>query len=287
MIRKIIKSLVYLSIFIFAITVNANSNINLENGTNNTKGIAKVGNVDVPTYEVVIYWEDLKYDWTYDNETKQFNWTPSALCEPTTVTSETQFNSSVQYGQTYYADNACTTKTNEYTPESPTYYLKTERENVVISIVDNSQFGQISPSIKWTPSSDYSDVKGNFIYLAGEKCTLITEESDFRSANILRRTLYNDANCNNAVESTTYQENTYYVYAHVPTPLTTEKIPEDGRMSFPGGRPYGGIEFENKDYSISPKNNFYIFFTPDGGSKTPTKGDAIGKITISIEVKKN
>jgi len=68
-----------LGLFSFTTVIDASAQTidSIVEGNNSTSANVTVGNVEAPVYDIEINWDSLKYDWKYDEETKNFKWFPT------------------------------------------------------------------------------------------------------------------------------------------------------------------------------------------------------------------
>lgn len=153
--KKTSYFLFLLSLFICLVT-----NVNAETSTKNVT----VGDVEEPIYSVEIHWSDMKFDWKYQEYTKQFEFTSTVSCIPVTIAEEraAELNSkSNSYLRNFglYSDNECSSVVDDpvYVAGN-TYY---ERSNYPeIFVIDNSINGQVKAKATFSPSSKYNWVYG-------------------------------------------------------------------------------------------------------------------------------
>lgn len=283
--NKLFKLIAGLGVFAFAFTVNAevtdSTTINVAEGQTSSNATATVGTVETPVYEVVVIWNDLTFNWVYDSETNDFGWAPVPICYGIDPTEE-NVQDALDRGEKVFTDRACESRTYNYNSETAEYYILDERKSTSIGIEDISQNGQIIPSISWKADTKYADVNANFTY-TGEGCTLIPTEAAFNYVKSEGKTLYNSNTCETTVNSEGFIKNSYYVIANTTLPLASgEDIPDTGRQSAAGTMGVDGITFPLKDFT---RNQYYVQLALDGGETTPTTGDTIGTITVSIKTK--
>lgn len=283
---KLFKAVFGISLFALALNVNANTINSVTDGSNTTDATVTVGEVEVPVYEVNVLWDNLTFDWKYDIETEKFGWKPADVCEevPDYLIEEAVL----------YADNNCQTKPTEINV-GETYYRLVPRESVSISIEDYSSNGSVVPSINWNASNDYQDVVGKFQY-RGEKTCVVIEDQDMFDAAIYFPTVtgesrfFSDSNCSSRLEEnpTKFEENKYYVYVYPFETVTGGELPESAEVF--------ERNYEFNEYNMFvwmgdiggerlPKTVKGVKFKLEGGTTTPTAGDEIGTITVSIRAK--
>lgn len=266
-------------LFSVATNVNAESTTTIDNDNLSNSQSVTVGNVETPVFNVNVYWGDMSFDWTYNNTTKEYGWTPTKVCTSTGVPTEENFTAG---GKEYYSDESCSTKITEYNASS-SYYELEKRSYVRIGIEDMSERVEIVPSIKWVASEDYSYVDAKIV--ADEiYCTSIPNAEAFELVKSF--SLYSDSTCATKTTATTFESGKFYTYARRDQIITTEEIPDSARISGAGSSPtYDGVEYINFAYL----RNFYMLdfnlvnkTTP---ATTPTKNAVIGTVTISIKEK--
>lgn len=283
--KKLFKILTGLCIFAFAITVNAevqdSATINsTETDKNFTDATVTVGTVEAPVYEVAVIWNDLTFNWVYDSETNDFGWKPVPICYNIGAAEE-NVKDALDNGKKVFTNNTCTERAYSYNSDATEYYVLEDRTTTTIGIEDMSQNGQIVPSIEWNADEKYEDVTANFSY-TGEGCVVLPSEAAFNYAKELGKQLYNGATCETTVNSEGFIQNNYYVMANTTLPLTGKEIPDNGRQSAAGSMGVDGISFPPTEF---PRTHYYVHLALEGGSTTPTTGDAIGTITVSIRAK--
>ena len=285
--KKLLFSILCLGLLL-PIGANADDSTNIdsiEEGNNSTNVDATVSNVAVPTYEVAIIWDDLSFDWSYNKDTKSFEWKPTSMCRPAGITNQKEYSEiNNEYNGEIYTDESCSILNEEEYSEDKNYYVIYERENAYIGIEDMSQNGEIVPSIIWESESKYSDTEAEIKYRAKE-CLTINSENVFDGALEHEEILYSDENCTTEVTNTPeYETGKYYVYAEKMDSkftLETEELPENARFSAESAC-VDDICF----YSKYDENNYYLSLNLVGGTVTPTVGDKIGSVTIKIKAAK-
>lgn len=259
----------------------------VEQNQNSANASVTVGDVAIPTYEVVIIWTDLTFDWVYNSHTKDFEWAPASICSQLGSSKE-EVEQELSKGTKIYTDESCTTTTTTYVEDTNHYYMM-ERETAAIGIEDMSQNGQIVPSITWNSSEKYSDVTAKISYY-GEDCVGLYSNIALDYAWERYGKVATDATCKNPVyEKPDFGTTIYYTYAYTLMDLTTEEIPDNGRASGAGfGVPNGHTINGEKNFigfapeGNYPRNQYRVSFNLVGGETTPTAGDIIGTITIKI-----
>lgn len=283
--NKLIKIMTGLGVFALALTVNAqetdSTTINSTvAGSNSSNATVTVGTVEAPVYEVAVIWNDLTFNWVYDSETNDFGWKPVPICYNIDATEE-NVQGVLDSGSKVFTNDTCTERAYSYSSEATAYYVLDERTTTTIGIEDMSQNGQIVPSIEWNADEKYEDVTANFSY-TGEGCVVLPSEAAFNYAKELGKQLYNGNTCETTVNSEGFIQNNYYVMANTTLPLTGKEIPDNGRQSAAGSMGVDGISFPPTEFT---RNHYYVHLALEGGSTTPTTGDAIGTITVSIRAK--
>lgn len=283
--NKLIKIMTGLGVFALALTVNAqetdSTTINWTvAGSNSSNATVTVGTVEAPVYEVAVIWNDLTFNWVYDSETNDFEWKPVPICYNIDATEE-NVQGVLDSGSKVFTNDTCTERAYSYSSEATAYYVLDERTTTTIGIEDMSENGQIVPSIEWNADEKYEDVTANFSY-TGEGCVVLPSEAAFNYAKELGKELYNGNTCETTVNSEGFIQNHYYVMANTTLPLTGTEIPDNGRQSAAGSMGVDGISFPSTEF---PRTHYYVHLTLEGGSTTPTTGDAIGTITVSIRAK--
>ena len=299
---KLFKAVFGISLFALALNVNANTINSVTDGSNTTDATVTVGEVAAPVYGADIIWNNLTFNWVYDNAAETFRWKPADACSDAEVYTSDEFN---EYSGQLYEDSSCTTEATEYTERDETvcdedgncvdafnpYYHLEEREEVFIIVRDESENGSIIPSIRWNASSKYEDVSGKFQYRAKTCVKIETEEMFEAAASAWDKNntdvLFTDSTCDSSSglwggdESITFEKDKYYTLVYPYVELTTEERPNDAY-----GFHWDDSTFD--EYNIAqqyPFEGFTLKFNLEGGSTTPTAGDEIGTITISIRAK--
>lgn len=279
--KSLLKLLVGIFVFAIGITVNAEGTTsipNLENGEGSTNGTVSVGSVETPIYNVNIYWSDLSFDWTYDSDSADYSWTPSKICSPY------EADNVSATGKNIYSDKNCTEIANNVGEESgtPKYYLDS-RDSVFFNIEDSSEHGQIVPSVKWNAASNYSYVDAKFTVYE-DFCVAVPNENVYDVA--VNYGIYSDSTCATETTPSGYVENKYYTFARKPVVLTTEELPDSVRVSAAGdSTKIDGLTFVKRDYI---RNNYrvdFVLVNKSTPTATPTAGDQIGTITVSVRAK--
>lgn len=277
--KSLLKLLVGIFVFAIGITVNAEDTTNLpnlENGEGSTNGTVSVGSVETPVYNVLINWSDLSFDWTYDSDSADYSWTPSKICSPY------EADNVSATGKTIYSDKNCTEIANNVGEESgtPKYYLDS-RDSVFFNIEDYSEHGQIVPSVKWNAASNYSYVDAKFTVYE-DFCVAVPNENVYDVA--VNYGIYSDSTCATETTPSGYVENKYYTFARKPVVLTTEELPDSARISYEEIKKVDGLTLVKRDY----RNNYrvdFVLVNKSTPTATPTAGDQIGTITVSVRAK--
>lgn len=284
--EKIFKILTVVSLFGLALSVNATDSATLdsvETGSNSTNADAVVGTVETPVYTVAVIWNDLTFDWVYDEDTNEFGWAPAPHCNQ--ISSEREnVEGAINSGKAVYKDNTCSERVYSYSDEVTQYFESIHPEAIGIGIEDLSENGQIVPSIKWTSSEKYNDVTAKFTY-KGKTCIALETEEVFNVAKE-NTTIYSDSNCSTVTEATAFETGKYYALTTKDFDLETEEIPDAGRTSVMGGDCINGICFDqNINGELDPLSQYLLGFKLEGGTTVPTAGDVIGTLTVSIRAK--
>ena len=297
--NKLMKSL-FCIILLFCMTTvvyagPSNGNIlSPEEGNDSTSANVTVGNVETPVYGADLYWESLIFDWVYDNSTKEFNWTPVPICERYYPSEEMTWEEAFASETSIYTDSTCSTKANEYNESISEYYHMRERENAFMHIWDMTTGGQIVPSVEWNSNDKYNNVIGKFSYIKTESvCTIIDSVEMFDSAISNNVTLYSNDSCSNIIveDNLEYENNSYYAFVNTDLQevIYGGEIPDYVRNASAGVyHEYRFTEVETATNTF-PKKNYTLYLTlennPEKAAVTPTQGEVIGTITISIRAK--
>ena len=287
--NKILIGILGLSLILPLSKVKATERLeSVTEGENSTNANVTVGEVETPVYNVEIYWDTLTYNWKYNYETNQYEWKvgTTKICDKGISISENDWES---FKGTLYTDSTCDTPITEeitheeYVQNIQNYYKYSgDIEQNKITILDASKGGEIIPSIKWTSANDYQYVQGNFQYMAEKLfCDPVSEELFENMKQDGTTPIYSDSNCMqefNYDKNTQYTDTLYYSIGNRRyTDLTTEEIPEDGRLYMAGS--IAGPAYENGAYyflKLNLNNN-------TNPTTTPKKGDTIGTVTITIK----
>lgn len=252
-----------------------------------TTGSVVVGEVATPVYTANIFWDDLTFDWTYDNDTNSFGWTPASLCEREYVMVEDpEFEAKLAEGK-IYTDATCSTVTTERT-EDDVYYSVRDREHVYLTIEDLSENGQIVPSIEWNAEANYSYTTGTF-EIRDERCIAVDREDVYTMAKELGQGIYTDNTCSTKATDTGYESGKYYAIARMAyAPITGTELPDSARNSAAGSGGYIedlDIFIENPVYAENQYSLRFSLGTTTQPTTTPTAGNKIGTITVSFRAK--
>ena len=305
--NKLIKGLfgIGLVCMLFGTVVYANTGSEIinstEEGNNSVDADVTVGNVEAPVYSADLYWESLSFDWVYDNSTKSFDWAPTPICTFFYPEDGMTFEDAFASGMSIYGDSTCSTKAETYDESIQEYYYLRERENVFINITDLSQSGEIVPSVEWNSSEKYNNVIGKISYYDSDKsvCSVIESEEMLDYALEREVTLYSDSVCSINVVDTNleYLEDTYYAFVNIDSieELIGSEIPDDARMASAGEYfEYRFTELETAAYDPvaypwTRKNVYKIIIElendPEKAAVTPTSGEVLGTVTITIRAK--
>ena len=153
--NKLIKGLFGFGLILLMTTgVNAQGITSIEEGNNSASSEVMIGNVEVPVYEAEIIWQDLTFDWAYNEVTKEFEWRKPKVCSQ--YYSKEEVETALQKGEKVYSDNTCENRTWSYEEgDEKTYYYIYETNKSVIGIEDMSQKGEIVPTVTWKSSEKY------------------------------------------------------------------------------------------------------------------------------------
>ena len=243
---------------------------------------ATVGNVETPVYEMTINWNYLEFDWVYNSNTKSFEWKAGTICTFRPVQTQEEFE---KYKDNIYTDLECETPATEYTGSSTQYFTLFERDKARITITDESTNGQIIPSITWKSEDKYADTNAKFQYEV-EKCVSVNKQEIYDLVLENKHTLYTDSNCTEAATTVSeYESGKYYVYEYTQKELTTEEIPDEGRINatlklFETDCLNGACYHEKRDEA---ETKYLLSVNLTGGTITPTPGDEIGTVTVKIK----
>lgn len=291
--KKLLMGVFGLGLMLSVVSVQAETIDSVANDSNSVDNQVVVGDVATPNYMVDIYWEDLSFDWVYNYETNNFDWEPSKVCSEIFDSSENIEQYILSGDMDVYTNDSCTELASEYDSGINEYYYLEERTFVPIYISDFSENGQIVPSVEWQSETKYSYVNGKFRYI-GFSCVAVDEEvfeEVYEYGYYDDMYVYSDSNCTERiqVDSTTSYEEGMYSVAIVENELLTSSLPANARIPGMGGP---GFDFDSNylsngytgrggmyDLSLNLEND------PDKEVVTPTAGDTIGAITITINAK--
>lgn len=256
---------------------------NLENGEGSADASVTVGEVATPVYNVGIYWNNLTFDWVYDEDTNAFGWAPAKVCSYFSSEEHDFYNAVVDNGQTLYTDTNCTEVATEFTEETG-YYVYERPSGVGMGIEDMSENGQIVPSIRWTSEADYDYVEAEFT-ANGQKCISVPNETVYNVA--VNYGIYSDATCSTETVDNGFAAGTYYtMVVDSDVVLDEGEISDSFRVSGAGGveevdgYTFVSFAFERNQYHfvLNLKNKTVPTTTPATGAK-------IGTVTVSIKAK--
>jgi len=262
----------------------------VEEGNNSANAEVTVGNVAVPVYSVELTWMNLSFDWVYDSENNTYGWVSTPSCEGYPpygegINIETDIREALASGKKLYTNNTCTNQIYEYDETVEEYYYS-YTVPTMIEIVDRSENGAIQPSITWNSTDEYSYVNGKFSYYGNHiECAVVNDEDESEYLITKNITIYDDNNCNNIAENVQeYIENKYYVFKTVgtdyttPIEMTSDLIPLEARTGEMG---YVYTEFDSP-YHWSMYVIELDLENKEQPTTTPTAGDTLGTITVSI-----
>lgn len=261
----------------------------VEEEKNSANASVKVGEVEVPVYDVNINWDSLKYNWKYNYKTNKYEWAveTTKMCEISSydVPSEDEWEN---YKYNLYTDSTCDTWASQdltyeefITNSENYYYYSGDYENSHIHIDDYSTGGRIIPSIKWKSEENYDFVQGNFKYFVYEQICGLIDEEEFENLKEYGDVIYTDSNCTTKFEYNNENQDTEELYALTYEEkfvnLETDKIDDNARHYFTGD--VTGPHYANGAY-YELKLDLTNEETP---TNTPTAGDTIGTITVTIK----
>lgn len=282
--KKLFKVLFGFCIFAIGLTVNAETSTDLPelpDGEGSTTGTVTVGDVSTPIYNVNIYWDDLTFDWAYDDTVGDYAWKPSNVCREFM-----SYGENTNLGAILYDDSTCSNPVGNYEGgehDGTDKYYKVSRDVVFFSIEDYSENGQVIPSVKWNSAENYEYVNAEFT-IDDEACVLIPNENVYGTA--VNYGVYSDNSCTNKVETAPFEENKYYALVANRRVLESEELPDSARRSAAGSaETVEGYQFIVNAYT---RNHYYLqidLVNDEIPSELPQAGDQIGTITISIKAK--
>lgn len=281
--KKILMGVFGLGLMLSVVGVQAETVNNIENIGDSASNDVTVGNVETPVYDVDISWDNLSFNWVYNETDEEYEWELN-FChklsenEKSLITEENY----PEYIGNIYTDNKCSSDNNLYTLEISyeeavnnfdNYYyfdqLYDKKEFSKISIIDNSKNVKITPQIEWESSENYEWTIGKYGIPAGiSSCSEIFSGYLDRFIN-LGETIYTDSSCMEEVEDKNeISKNKQYYY-----------VSSDDFF-------FVYDESEISEYLTKKNNIFDVYFTLEVDEtkeiKTPKIGDTIGTITITI-----
>jgi hypothetical protein len=301
-------------IFLFFVTVNVSAETapgegggplyGVEDGENTAIGVVGVGTVEVPIYEVHIIWQDLTFDWAYDEKTQEFGWRKPAVCTEYTQDA-TEAQHALDLGMELYQDGSCEKRI--YTAEPPktetepgenapttdaAYYYWYETNKSVIGIEDFTQNGQIVPSVSWTSGTKYPYVNATLEYKRIDSvCQAIYSQDMLTSAIEEGVTLYSDSNCSSVPDTiqNEYVDNMYHAFVEVDTLAKVNgEIPDEARHTARGAYT-GDYKFTESTVYYGAKDRYYIYLSlendPTKEAGTPVEGEILGIVTVKIRAR--
>jgi len=304
-----------LGLFSFTTVIDASAQTidSIVEGNNSTSANVTVGNVEAPVYDIEINWDSLKYDWKYDEETKNFKWFPTyrTNCYETHFYDTDEFFWSDNYRGKVYTDSTCETKLSDdatfediltgqnngdqYYVESEPYY---NNEIRIFNYSTNAK--DIGASLSWNSTNNYKWTTAEFVnkYMRDE-CIEITSSEMFESA-YFGGGLFNDNTCdynNPASSDASYGDGNTYYYSEF---VSGETVLTDGELTLEniGGFGVGGTwcdpssenyeecliqheRIERFKYGYLVRLNLNVVSNAD--VITPTSNDIIGTVTIRIK----
>jgi hypothetical protein len=249
-------------------------------GNGETEAEVTVGSVAVPVYSVEITWDNFVFDWKYDNNNNNFYWGNHGYCTAATSLNEVPGEHEGQrygfvYENTFYSNDTCTTEISDKDAlldsleagNATAYYVSVDTE-ATINVYDTSTNGYVTVGFDWEAESKYNFTTANFKYYKDvESCVAIP------TANVDEYGAFTNSNCSgertlvaNAPEGTQFYE---YDIQWTATAFQSE-------LPLEAGTPAGyGIEGYTVGMTLDVDRTKTI--------TTPTAGDKIGTLTISIE----
>lgn len=308
--NKILKGLFGLGVFALALSVNAQTLNSVEEGSNATSYDVTVGSVAVPVYSVDIKWGAMSFDWTYNTQIQDYEWTRSKIETCGHASPMGQMGSALPkefdtfYYQTYteeefnelkannqiYSDDTCQTVATEVTYENfgmnMYYTIQNTEAKSSFTILDNSTSGAIVPSVRWNSATGYDWTLGEFKYVYNEtSCSEVTSSEELESLK-QASALYTSNSCDVvASEDASYDDgNTYFKHVYndgVGTLTNGSPLPANARMF--AGAEIGDNGIENYSYGY----NLLLNLKKDNTKAitNPKAGDKIGSVTITIAAK--
>ena len=122
-----------------------------------------VGSVDETVYSVDIDWgADMVYDWKYGTDSRTFGFKARVSCQPWSAFADiNSYLTALADSGGLYSDANCSTPHTGTVTNGETYYAK-DKIGGKISVTDFTQFGKVSATASFSPTSSYSWVVGNF-----------------------------------------------------------------------------------------------------------------------------
>ena len=245
-----------------------------------------VGTVETPIYDVEISWYNFVFNWVYDEQNMQYNWSRPMECVAADTLEDlpgVTEQERVQFVEdnTFYSDSNCTVivdNPGEYLENvsvtNYVYYLAVTEE-ARINITDSSTRGYVTPSLLWTSEDKYEGTAATFSYIK-EQAYCISADSTLLGAT----TGYNNEDClgQNDYDWSTAEKLYVQKIAEVATELNGENVV----LPLEAASNTCGAGCNNRDYAVRLELN-HQYDVGNYDVPTPAANDTIGTVTITIE----
>ena len=249
-------------------------------GSGDTGAEVTVGDVDVPVYDVEVNWYNFVFDWKYYETTHEYGWMVHQNLDCNAYTFQ-EIVYDDRFGVPFYTDAACSQPVNleitsNYEQEDVFYTLEGVGDALAsITIEDMSTNGYIEPTLTWNAEDKYDFTTVIITYFVDTPVCDVVDSYYYDEVT----EAYTNSNCTgDKIETATAPAQTvFYEYLNdfQEVEYTGGEIPTTAKRSAAGGILY------------YPSYDFYDLHLKLGVDTTktvttPTAGDTIGTLTITI-----
>ena len=250
-------------------------------GSGDAGAEATVGDVDAPVYDVEVNWYNFVFDWKYNETAHEYEWMVHQTLDCMPYTHDDLVDMGYDFDNlgevTFYTDSSCTVVKENFGNANDTYYMLegAGAPRAFVVIEDMSTNGYIEPSLSWSSEDQYDFTTAAITYSVDVPvCDVVPDYAydEVTLAHISSDCTGDEIETANAPEGTVF-----YAYLNDVQELeyTGGEVPITAKRAASGGVLYNGV------------HDYYEFYLELGLDETktittPTPGDTIGTLTITI-----